>query len=71
LLNESSAIITSRDTTAKVVVIASALPGAGVDNGPALRKHSAEIDEHFLFRELKAWERESHLKKPCGCGLML
>jgi hypothetical protein len=50
-LNDSSAIITSRDTAAKVVVIVSALAGADVDNGPELRKHWAEIDEHFLLRE--------------------
>ncbi len=54
LLNDSSSIFTSRDTAAKVVVVASARADAGVDNGSALRKRClAEIDELFLFRELK------------------
>jgi hypothetical protein len=60
LLNESSVIITSRNAVAKVVVLVSALADAGVDSGPALRKHWAEINQQFLFRELRAW-----VKKEC------
>mmetsp|Transcript_23531 Transcript_23531/g.33759 ORF Transcript_23531/g.33759 Transcript_23531/m.33759 type:complete len:495 (+) Transcript_23531:234-1718(+) len=55
MLNDSPAIITARKPAAKVVMLVSALADNGIDNGPALRKHWAEVNEQFLFRELKAW----------------
>lgn len=63
LLNESSVIITSRNAAAKVVVLVSALADAGVDSGPALRKHWAEIDQQFLFRELRAWVKKDYFEE--------
>ena len=58
MLNDSPAIITARKPDAKVVMLVSACAENGVDNGPALRRHWAEVNEQFLFRELKAWTKK-------------
>jgi hypothetical protein len=42
------------------------LSGAGIDSASALRKHWAEKDDKFLFKNLKGWikrESQSQAKK--------
>jgi len=55
MLNDEPAIITRRKPTKKVMLLVSALSGAGVDSAAALRKHWAEKDNKFLFKVLKPW----------------
>ncbi len=59
-LNDRPTIITRRTPVAKVSTLVSALSGAGVDSASALKKHWAEKDDKFLFKNLKGWiKRES------------
>ena len=54
-LNDSPALITRRSPLAKVNLFVGALSSVGVDSARALRKHWAEDNEKFLFKQLKQW----------------
>jgi ATP-dependent RNA helicase DHX37/DHR1 len=55
LMNDKPAIITQRTPSAKVNMLVGRLSGEGIDSARALRKHWAENDDKFLFKELKKW----------------
>jgi ATP-dependent RNA helicase DHX37/DHR1 len=55
MLNDSPAVITRATTLKKVVLLVAALSNAGIDCGAALRKHWAEVNDKFLFANLKQW----------------
>jgi hypothetical protein len=57
MLNEEPAIITRRKPSSKVALIVSALSNAGIDSASALRKHWAESDNKFLFKQMKSWTK--------------
>merc|ERR1712194_296245 len=61
LLNDEPAIITWNRPVKKVMLLVSALSGAGVDSAAALRKHWAEKNDKFLFKALKPW-----VKRDCA-----
>jgi len=56
---------------AEVVMLVSAFADNRIDNGPALRKHWAEVIEKILFMELKAWTKKSRSTMLNVFGLML
>jgi hypothetical protein len=60
LMNDSPVLITQKSPSAKVTMLVSSLAGAGVDSAAALRKHWSEIDDKFLFRNLKSWIKAEH-----------
>jgi hypothetical protein len=59
-LNDEPSIITRKKPLKKVALIVSALSSAGVDNAGALRKHWAEVDDKFLFSNLKSWTKQEY-----------
>ena len=63
MLNDEPAIITRRQPTKKVLMIVSALSGAGVDSAAALQKHWAENDNKFLFKALKPWVKQNYAEE--------
>lgn len=65
-LNDNPTLITRRSPSAKVHLLVGALSGAGIDSGRALCKYWAEVDDKFLFKQLKAWikhEKQLEAKK--------
>jgi len=60
LLNDSPALITRKTPSSKVTMLVSSLAGAGIDSRSALRKHWAEQDDKFLFKQLKNWIKREH-----------
>ena len=61
MLNDEPAIITSCKPAKKVMMIVTALSDAGIDSAAALRKHWAEKNNKFLFRELKPWVKQDNV----------
>jgi ATP-dependent RNA helicase DHX37/DHR1 len=55
LLNASPSIITSKTPVAKAGLLVSALSDADVDSASALRRHWSNVDNKFLFKNLKGW----------------
>ena len=61
ILTDNPSIITKRKPLAKVSTLVSALSSAGIDSALALRKHWAEKDDKFLFKQMKVWIRQENL----------
>ena len=60
MLNDGPSIITRKKPLKKVALLVSALSSAGIDSAGALRKHWAEVDDKFLFPQLKSWTKPEH-----------
>lgn len=60
LLNDEPSIITRKKPLKKVALLVSALSSAGVDSAGALRKYWAEVDDKFLFSNLKSWIKHEY-----------
>jgi ATP-dependent RNA helicase DHX37/DHR1 len=60
MLNDSPAAITRRMPISKVALFVSKLASEGIDSAGALRKHWAEVDNKFLFPQLKGWVKKDH-----------
>ena len=54
-LNDSPVIITRRAPLAKVELLVKAVAAKDIHTARSLKKYWAEVDEKFLFRELKDW----------------
>ena len=60
MLSDSPAIITRRTPVSKVALLVSCLASEGIDSAAALRSHWAQVDNKFLFPQLKAWVKKEH-----------
>ena len=56
-LNDSPSLITRRQPTAKVSNLVSRLVEADINSASSLQRHWKEVNDKFLFRELKSWIR--------------
>ena len=56
-LNDDPSVITRKVPVSKVALLVSTLSSAGIDSGQALRKHWAEVDDKFLFKNLRTWTK--------------
>ena len=60
LLDDNPSIITSKTPVAKVGLLVSALSNADVDSASALRNYWSNVDNKFLFKNLKGWVKPEH-----------
>uniref|UniRef100_A0A6U0U7B8 RNA helicase n=1 Tax=Eucampia antarctica TaxID=49252 RepID=A0A6U0U7B8_9STRA len=60
-LNDEPAIITRKKLVPKVTLLVSALRDNEVCNAGLLRKHWAEKDNKFLFKNMKAWAKRDEI----------
>jgi hypothetical protein len=59
-LNDSPSLITRNAPSSKVSMLVTSLSRAGVDSAAALRKHWADVDDKFLYKNLKSWINREH-----------
>jgi ATP-dependent RNA helicase DHX37/DHR1 len=60
-LNDEPSLITRKTPASKVALLVSTLAIAGIDSAGALRKHWAEVDNKFLFSNLKSWTKPENV----------